>query len=412
MAALPWPPSEAGLPRENIMNEAIFDELEKTLGTEGPERALDLLCHRLRERMDYSSLFYALLMKKRYELGVSPLPTSPAQELPPSIHADYEEAIRRAGKEVCQLYLDQGNIPQAWLFARMLGDVQPVADALERYRPAEDEDIQPIVQIAYYEGVHPRKGFDLILSQYGLCHALTTLNGQEPTHPTEARLHCIQKVVRILYQELCERLSADIARREGKAPAVDSGRPATVRALLAGREWLFDNEAYHIDLSHLASVVQLSLELDPGEELRMARELCDYGKRLAPALIGPGAPPFENAYLDYGTFLQVLDGEKVEEGITHFRAKLEKLDLDETGTFPAEVLINLLLRLGRPGEALAVARKYLKQPENRPLTCPNPVELCRLAGDFQALAEMAREKGDPVHFLAGLLAATHGKPHA
>jgi len=32
-----------------------------------------------------------------------------------------------------------------------------------------------------------------------------------------------------------------------------------IARLIAERDWLFADEAYHIDLSHLASVVQLSM---------------------------------------------------------------------------------------------------------------------------------------------------------
>jgi hypothetical protein len=97
-------------------------------------------------------------------------------------------------------------------------------------------------------------------------------------------------------------------------------------------------------------------------------------------------------------------GENVEEGLAHFRAKVEKADPENDGTFPAEVLVNLLLRLGRPAEALAVARRHLTGATGRPLSCPGIVELCQQAGDYAALAEVAREQGDPVHYLAGMLA--------
>ena len=54
------------------MDSATFDELQQTLKTEGAGTALDRLCTTLRERKDYGNLFYALLLKKRHELGVSP----------------------------------------------------------------------------------------------------------------------------------------------------------------------------------------------------------------------------------------------------------------------------------------------------------------------------------------------------
>src|SRR4051812_3849656 len=158
------------------MDPTLFDELERTLAAEGPKPAIGRLCERLRERKDYNALFYALLLDKRHELGVSPVPTGPSTELPEGLHNSYEDAIRKAARLVGGLYLSEGNLPQAWAYFRMLGEPEPMRAALERYQPAEDEDIQPLVHIAFYEGAHPQKGFEWVLGRYGLCNAITTMS--------------------------------------------------------------------------------------------------------------------------------------------------------------------------------------------------------------------------------------------
>jgi len=139
---------------------ALFDELQSVLKTAGPEAALARLDAQLRQQKDYNGLFYALLMKKRHQLGIVPIPTSPTQDIPEQHHVAYEAAIRQAAQEVGRLFLQEGNIPQAWAFFRMLNEPDPVRTALANYKPAEDEDMQPIIQVAYYEGVHPRRGLD------------------------------------------------------------------------------------------------------------------------------------------------------------------------------------------------------------------------------------------------------------
>jgi hypothetical protein len=255
------------------------------------------------------------------------------------------------------------------------------------------------VHLAFYENVHPTRGFDWILQRYGICSAITTIGNPELPLSTEARQHCYKRLVRELSQELRERLRADIERRTGTAPAGSS-----IRELLEGRSWLFEEEFAHIDTSHLGAVVQMSTQLPRCPELELARELCLYGQQLAPRLRYEGDPPFEDQYRDYGVFLAILAGEKVEEGVNHFREKVEKTDPQEN-TFPAEVLVNLLLRLERPREALDVARRYLAAADGRRLTCPGISELCQKANDYRTLAEVAREQNDPVHFVAGLIAA-------
>jgi hypothetical protein len=382
------------------MDQPVFDDLEQTLTAKGPAAAIDQLCERLRAEKDYTGLFYALLMKKRHELGVSPVPTAPAADLPREVHEPFEEAIRDAARLVGRLHLEDGDIPQAWVYFRMIGEPQPVAHALERHEPAEGADLQPLVQIAFYEGVHPRRGFGWILSRFGICNAITTMSSQgDLGHPPEVRLHCIRQLVRALYQELRERLAADVERREGKPPPEPS-----VRGLMAGRDYLFEDEFAHIDTSHLNAVVQMSTVLEPGEELDLARELCAYGRRLSLRMRYPGDPPFEEPYRDYGVYLAILAGEDVEAGLDHFRAKAEQADPETVGTYPAEVLVNLLLRLDRPADALAVARRYLAGTDNRRLTCPSISELCQRVKDYRTLAEVAREQGDAVHFVAGLIA--------
>jgi hypothetical protein len=176
---------------------------------------------------------------------------------------------------------------------------------------------------------------------------------------------------------------------------------------MAGRDWLFEDEFSHIDVSHLGSIVQMSISLEPCAELQMARELCDYGRRQKHRYQYPGDPPLENQYEDYAVYLAIVAGDRVEEGLAHFRAKVEANDVTKIGTFPAAVLVNLYVRLNRLPEALAVAQQYLAGADGPPPACPSIAELCKETKDFQTLAQVARQQGDPLHFLAGLLAANH-----
>lgn len=379
----------------------LFDELQQTLTKNGAPAAIEQLCNSLRERKDYAALFYALLLKKRYELGLSPVPTGASQDIPEGKQAPYEEGIRLAGRQVGQLYLDQGDIPHAWAYYRMIGEPEPVAAAIDKFQPGEGDDVQQVVEIAYHHGVHPRKGFDLLLERFGLCSAITTASSGEQQHPTEVRNYCVKRLVHALHEELLSRLNADIVQKEGKQPAAQN-----IHELIAGRDYLFSDDFYHIDVSHLNAVLQMSLQLPAGEELNLARELCAYGKKLSPRFQYPSDPPFENQYHDYAVFLDIVAGEEVEEGLAHFRAKVENADPDTVGTGPAEILVNLLLRLNRPKEALALARRHLAADDNRPLSCPSLPDLCQKANDYEALTEIARDKGDSVHYLAGLLAGS------
>jgi hypothetical protein len=382
------------------MESKLFDDLEQTLRQAGPDAAIDRLCRELQESKDYAGLFYALLMKKRHKLGVSPVPTGSNQDLPPATHQAFEDGIRDAAHAVGQLYLSDGQIPQAWAYFRMIGETAPIVEALEKAQMSDEQDCQPLIDIAFHQGVLPVKGFDWVLQRYGICSAITTLSGGELPFSPEIRAACVRKLIRALHTELMERLRGEIARQQNFEP---TGK--TVRELIAGREWLFAEDYYHIDLSHLNATVQMAAQLDGGEELHLARELCAYGQRLSPRFRYQSDPPFEDQYVDYDKYLSILTGEDVEGGLAHFRAKAEAADPETVGTFPAEVLVNLLLRLGRAVEALEVTRRYLALPGEQRLSCPSLVEQCQKTGRYDVLAEVSRQQGHAVNFVAGIIAA-------
>jgi hypothetical protein len=387
------------------MDQALFDQLQQTIQAQGAAPAIEQLCASMRERKEYASLFYALLMKKRHELGLSPVPTGPSSDIPANLVDKYEDGIRDAARLVGKLFLEQGDIAGAFNYFRMLNEVGPVAEALEQYQLPEGEDAQKIIELAFYHGGNPRRGYQWILERFGICSAITimsgALQGGNFPHGTDARDACLKQLARSLHQQLVERLRYEITRREGKAPETNS-----VVELLAGRDWLFEEDNYHVDVSHLSSVVQMCVHLPKCEELALLREMCGYGEHLSPQFQSQGEAPFEDIYRDYGHYFDVSRGVNVEEGLAHFRKKADNPDPDYPNqNAAAELLVNLYLKLDRPADALAVARKYLAQADDRQLTCPNIAELCRKVNDYRVLAEVARERGDPVHFVAGLIAA-------
>jgi hypothetical protein len=391
------------------MDPNILDELQATLQKAGADAAIDRLCDELKSRKDFHGLFYAMLMKKRHALGVSPVPTGSNQDLPAAVQPAFEDGIRDAARTAGALCLSEGNIPQAWAYYRMLGEHGPVAEALAKVELAEDQDVQPLIEIALHHGVLPDRGFEWVLKRYGICSAITMIGGELPLTP-EARAVCIRRLVRALHAELVERLKAEIAKQQGFAPT-----GSTIGELIAGRDWLFADDFYHIDLSHLNSVVQMATQLDSGpldngDELQLARDLCRYGKKLSPRFRFQADPPFDDQYADYDQYLAVLTGEDIEGGLAHFRAKAEAADPQTTGTFPIEVFINLLLRIGRAAEALETSRKLVAPLGDVRLSCPTFVELCQRTGNYRALAEVAREQGNAINFVAGLIAERNGKP--
>jgi hypothetical protein len=381
------------------LDAAAYDRLQATLAARGAGAAVDELIEDLRKAGDYQSLFYALLMKKRVELGVSPFPTGNAGELPPHTHESYEDAIRAAGREVGGMLLEGKEYAKAWPFFRLLGEPEPVRAALEAYAPGPEDDVYPIIEITWQQGLLPKKGFDLVLDRHGICSAITMVSGSDLSSNTELRDYCVTNLARALHAQLAERLRNDLLGR-----GVEVASEATIPQMVEAHPELFADDAYHIDTSHLSSVVQMATNLPPGEGVDLARELCAYGRKLSPGLQGRNDAPFEEGYDDYLAYLNVIAGEKVDEGLRRFEGKAAR-EAAEGATFAAQIYVNLLLKANRPAEALAAARRFLLAEDERNLICPGVSELARRAGDASAMAEAARARHDPVGFLASLIAA-------
>lgn len=379
---------------------ATAARLADALAARGPAAAVADLVEHLRAAEDFQGLFYALLLQKRVALGVSPFPTGPATELPAHTHEEYENTIREAGRHVGALLLARKRFAQAWGFYKLLGEPEPLRAALEAYAPEPDDDVYPVIELAWQNGLLPKKGFDLVLDRHGLCSAITMVSGSDLSTNPDLRDYCVTRLAGALRDQLTERLRSDLA---GRGAAVAEG--ATIPELVEAHPELFADDAYHIDTSHLSSVVQMATQLPPGAPgIELARELCVYGRRLAPGLQGTNDAPFEENYDDFLAYLNVLVGANAAKHLERFEAKAAR-EAEVGATYAAQVYVNLLVKTNRLNEALAAAKRFLLGEDERNLICPGVSELARRAGDHAALAEAARARGDAVNYLASLIAA-------
>ena len=329
-----------------MTTDPTFDEI-----AQDPSGALDLLARKFLEEKQYSRLFEIRLMRQRRDLGLPLTQTGGMDGIPAEKRPAYEQAFIEAAREAGGLYLADGDIPRAWSYFRAIGEPEPVADALERVAPGEY--VQTMVEIAFHEGAHPRKGFELVLAHYGLCRAITYFQ-QFPQGP--GCVESLHLLVRTLHGDLVESLRRTIEQAEGQAPA--TGR---VSELIAGRDWLFGEFSYYVDTSHLLSILQFSLGLEDREMLALALDLAEYGQRLSPQFHYRNEPPFEE-YRDYIVYFTARLGGDIDAAIAHFHDKAP------------QVLVELFTKLG----------------------------------DFERLAKLARERDDLLAFTAAVLQRPRG----
>ncbi len=375
------------------MNHDAFDQVEQVLRSGGSEAGFDFLVRKFREQKNYPLLFEAQLMKKRHELGLPLIQADSPDGLPEDTQRAYEQGTREAAREVGSLYLADGQIPLAWPYFRAIGESRPVADAIERIQA--EEGIDAIIEIAFYEQANPRKGFELILANHGMCRAITGFS-QYPC--VEGREESAKLLMRTLQGDLVARLKQVISQREGQAPETRS-----LTELVEGRDWLFEGNSYYIDSTHVASIVQFSVDLVDRESLALALDITEYGRRLSDMFQFQGQPPFQNVYEDHGIYLRALLGEDVETAPAHFRNKVAEAESPEVADVSAQVLVKLLVRLERYSAALEASVQYLGDIPPSQLACPSIPQLCQLAGDFQQLRKVSREKGDLLSFAAATL---------
>ncbi len=373
------------------MTDNAFDLIDQTLASGGPEAGLEFLAKKVLDDKNYPLLFEVRLLRKRHDLGLPLIQVDDSAAMPPDTRREYDKAFMDAAREVGGLFLADGNIPRAWPYFRAIGETAPVSAAIEKFD--SQEGAEPIIEIAFMERVNPYKGFQLILSNYGICRAITTF-GQFPSR--EGRDESLRLLVRTLHAELLESMKRVIARNEGEAPDT-----TCVPALMAGRDWLFEGNSYYVDTSHLTAVVRFALDLSDPETLGLAVELAEYGTHLGSMFQERSDPPFDNFYVDHAVFLRALKGEDVDSAVAHFRQKVAASDPAETGTAPPQILVGLLARLKRYSEAIEVSLEHLSAVAPSELGCPSVVQLCFLAGDFTRLRRIARDRSDLLHYAAG-----------
>lgn len=379
--------------------DALFESLDKTLETASPAEAIDHLATMLADRGEFRALLDARLLKARLDLDLPLVQVGSLADIPEPARTQYEERYVEAIREVGKLLLDAGEIGAAWAYFRAIAEKEPVAAAIEVYQPLEnDERIGQVVEVAFNQGVHPRKGFALILEHYGTCSAISAFEALPPDEAT--RVVCADRLVRRLHGDLTLNLRGEIARRGQPLPPDGT----SIGDLIAGREWLFVDEAYHLDVSHLAATVRLSPLLTDPETIALAIGLTDYGQNLSERHRYEGDPPFEDHYGDHAVYLRALLGQNVEEAIVHFQSKLPAPDPDgRDEAIAAQVLVRLLVRIGRTEDAIEIAAEHLAQLPDSALACPGVAQLCQSLGRLDRLAEIARGRGDLVNYTAARL---------
>jgi hypothetical protein len=379
------------------MTISDFDQLQSALAKGGAEGALTHAADTLREQKKYHELFEVLKMQVRRRIGLPILYADSGDSLSEQQRAQLEEGLVAACREVGTLFLKDGQVREGWMYLRPVGDKAEAVRLLSAIEPTE-ENTEDLIEVCLHEGIDIGRGFGLVLTSYGTCSSITTYDSSVARRPRGEQAPAARQLLDRVHADLVSSVKHDIARQEGSQPS-----EKTLRELVADREWLFQDNSYHIDTTHLAATVRISRVLADAADLRLALDLTEYGRRLSQQFQYHGDEPFAEMYPASALYFQALLGENIDEAAAYFKSKAEMLDPQYHGLAAVETYVDLLTRLGRYSDAIAAAMKLAPRGTQPIGQAPSLLELAEKAGDYSPVLSYCQEKGDLLGYTAALV---------
>ena len=381
------------------MSEISFDQLQAELTRGGADAVLEMTARSLKEQKKFHELFEARKMQVRRKLGLPLTYGDATDSLSEAQRQQLEEGLISACREVGSLLLKEGQVREGWMYLRPVGDKSEAAKLLAEIEPHED-NAEELIEVLLHEGVDVGRGFGLVLATYGTCSSITTYDQGVARRPRAEQAPAAALLLKQVHADLVASVKADIVRQEGSQP-----KETTLRELIADRDWLFHENSYHLDTTHLASTVRISRVLSAPDELRLALDLTEYGRRLSAQFQYQGDEPFVDIYPSHSLYFQALLGENVDEALAYFKQKAEMLDPQYHGMVAIEVYVDLLARVGRYREAIAAAIQLSPAGVQPSGYAPSLLELAQKAGDYAAVLAYCKDRGDMLGYAAGLVQA-------
>ncbi len=403
-----------------------FEDLQRGMQDISPAELLAQLSQSLERDQQYSAWFEALKLQARFELGLEPWNMGQAEDLSPDVQRQLEDRLVDACRTVGERLLAAGRIAEGWMYLRPVGDAA-WAEQLVRGIAVTDDNVEQVIEVAVGHGVAPAYGFGLLLQRMGTCNAITAFDSQLAQAPLEQRQQAAAALVCHLYEELRRQVlqhgqrcvaasQAEVAAASMTETAVGIFQAAAgdesidLIDLLQACPALLANDNYHIDTSHLSSVVRIGRIVDDVAVQHLAWQLCDYGQRLAKLYQPQGEPVFEPYYVAHQTYYEIVMGQGDEQqGMAFFRQRRAELTAAaqspsvlslEGQIYATDVLVELLMRRQRYAEAIEVLADQLRNcgEHQRSRWTALLFQCCRLADDFVPMQQLCQGFGDAFGF--------------
>ncbi len=382
----------------NKFASTSYDQFAQSLANQGIDVALQWLADEFRQDRHYAEWFEVLKMQARHQVGLELIRIGDENSEDATRREQLEPLLYKACGQVGEQLFRDGQPAQAWKYFQLVGDRGRAARLL-RGISANQSNVQELIDVALAAGVAPEYGIELTLQFLGTCNAITSFDQLMPYLPATVRDPSAGLLVRHVYNELTANVSAAIERREGKSPGI-----VALSELIEQRPWLFAEDAYHIDPSHLGATVRIARMTTERTALEQASSLCIYGQRLGSTLTGAGDPPFEELFVAHEKYFDAAMGTGFEPTLAYFRARLPAShQRGESASPAAEVLVDLLCRNNRWSDALRISLDWLDGTAGRNNPAPAALEIAQHAGELETLAKWFRERDNLLMYTVALL---------
>jgi hypothetical protein len=382
-----------------VTADSLFDQLEQQSTSGGVDAVLQHLITSLQQDKKHHELFEALKMQVRHRAGLPLLYGESGDDLDSKQRTLLEDGLLGACRQVGTGLLEDGRVSEGWMYMRPVGDMSAAREMINKIE-VQDDNIDEMVEVLLQEGVDPARGFSVVLQNYGTCNAITTFESVMPQKGKADQRAVAQLLLRHVHQELFTNVKADVAGRQDSEPTA-----TTLAELIAGQEGMFGEHSYHIDTTHLASTTRFSRILEDEESLRLALDLTEYGKELHEQFQYEGDEPFTDIYRDHAFYFQALLGENLDEALAYFKDRSDNVDTNQWGTVGIETYIDLLARVGKIEEAIAVTIEKTQPGQRTMGLAPSLLELCERSDNYSPLMDACRGSDDVLGFATGLMQA-------
>lgn len=383
----------------------IYAELIEARGDR--DAMLGRMVDHFRQTRRAMEMFEAMKMRIRNRVGVPLVPREDEPARPEDVERQLELGLLDACAEAGTMLIQDGRIAEGWMYLRPTADMQLAKKLLDRVE-ITDDNYDDMVQVLLHEGVDVGRGYQAVIDHQGTCNSITLYEQAIVGRSKADRIAASTRILIHLYDELTAMVRNDIASKDGEPPAGDE---ETLGQMIESRRWILEGGGYHLDTTHLAATVRVSVVLDDPELVQKAFELTQYGRKLNHQFQYPGEEPFVDFYPAHSTFFGVLLGQNVDAGLKHFERKARTVDVATHGTGAIETYIDLLDRVGRHGEAVQAAIELAPDDVPAQRVVPMMLQIAQRAKDagdgsaFDAILAFCKAKEDVLGYAAVLHAS-------